>query len=161
MKEIIITEEQAKQMYDSGVESLKSIAEINFPELFNTDKQWEDFGLVEGYYIASDTNIHKLTYPQESCKVNKNTYPSEKEAERELSLIQLRQWRDKANGEHLESWCDWSDKNQTKYSICAYENSWKKHESILFREILVFKTKEIREQFIKDHKSLINKTFNL
>jgi|688.fasta_scaffold06641_13 hypothetical protein len=110
MKGIIITEEQAKQMYDSGVESLKSIAEINFPE---------------------------------------------------LSLIQLRQWRDKANGEHLESWCDWSDKNQTKYSICAYENSWKKHESILFREILVFKTKEIREQFIKDHKSLINKTFNL
>jgi hypothetical protein len=161
MKKIIITEEQAKQMYDSGVESLKSIAEINFPELFNTDKQWEDFGLVEGYYIASDTNIHKLTYPQGSCKVNKNTFPSEKEAERELSLIQLRQWRDKANGEHLESWCDWSDKNQIKYSICAYENSWKKHDCFSHREILVFKNEEIREQFIKDHKSLINKTFNL
>jgi hypothetical protein len=161
MKGIIITEEQAKQMYDSGVESLKSIAEINFPELFNTDKQWEDFGSVEGYYISSDTNIHKLTYPQGSCNVNKNTYPSEKEAERELSLIQLRQWRDKANGEHLESWCDWSDKNQIKYSICAYENSWKKHDCFSYREILVFKTEEIREQFIKDHKSLINKTFNL
>lgn len=161
MKEIKITEEQARQMYDSGIESLKSIAQSNFPELFHQEKKWEDFGEIEGFYIDGDDGVILSYKSLESSSKNINIYPTETEAARELALIQLRQWRDKANGQPLADWCDWSNENQCKYCIKPIRKSWISDDAFKYRHELAFKTREIRNQFVKDHKSLIDKAFNL
>lgn len=158
MKTIEITKEQAKEMFDSGVPSLIEIAETYFPEIFIKDK-WEDFGWVKGYFISELSTI--VDYQGLAFSSEKNIYPSEGEAERELALIQLRQWRDKANGQPLNEWCLWGDSNQTKYAIGGFKNSWTTVTVTNSRHELVFKSKEIRDEFINEHKLLIDLAFNL
>lgn len=70
MKTIEITEEQAKQMYKSGIESLKSIVESNFPNLFHEEKKWED--------------IKEML--KEIFKLINNNYDSEPELMKELGF---------------------------------------------------------------------------
>jgi hypothetical protein len=158
MKTIQITKEQAKEMYNSGIPSLISIAESNFPEMFITQK-WNNFGKIKGYYISELSTI--IEYDGVATSSEKNIYPSRGEAERELALIQLRQWRDKANGQPLNEWCLWDNREQTKYGISAYRNSWLRVEVTNSRYELVFKTKEIRDNFINEHNSLIDLAFNI
>lgn len=159
MNIVRISEEQAKEMHKSGIESLISIAESAYPDLFHKEKKWEDFGEVKGFLINSFGGI--VFYSYSSRQDNINTYPTEEEAKRELALIQLRQWRDKANGEPLNDWCDWEAPSQVKYCIAPELNSWQIVALSTHREELAFKTKEIRDQFIKDHKTLIDKAFNI
>lgn len=158
-KKIEITERQAQQMYDSGVDGLKSIAESNFPELFEKEKTWEDIGMIEGYYFGYDSAI--CSFPFNTPKQQeKNIYPTKEEAKRELALIQLRQWRDKANGEKLADWCDWNS-GECKYVIRSFKEGWVVGYACASRFELAFKTEKIRDQFIKDHKSLIDDAFNI
>lgn len=159
MKTVKISKEQAKEMHKSGIESLISIAESTYPDLFHKEKEWEDFGEIKGFFINSFGDV--VFYSCSSEQDNINTYPTEEEAERELALIQLRQWRDKANGEPLNDWCDWNNDNQIKCCISPFQKTWSKQNLKYLREELAFKTEEIRDQFIKDHKTLIDKAFNI
>lgn len=73
-----------------------------------------------------------------------------------LALIQLMQWRDKANGCKLKEWCNWSNEDQSKYTICSYNDRITAGIDLFTNKILTFKTSEIRDQFMKDHKDLLN-----
>lgn len=160
MKNTQITEEIAKEMYNSGSESLKQLAELNYPELFRKEKKWEDFGEVKGVYInifGSTVNYNSSV----SNNDNMNIHPTSAEARRALALIQLTQWRDKYNGEPLEDWCDWEDETQDKYCIVAFEKTYTSSFLTTYREVLTFKTESIRDQFMKDHKTLLDEAFNL
>lgn len=163
MKNTQITEEIAKEMYNSGSESLKQLAELNYPDLFHKEKKWEDFGRLKGYYIDDSSSI--VDYGKDrllmSVGSNRNIHPTEAEAKRALALIQLTQWRDKYNGEPLEDWCDWEDGNQMKHCIVPFEKTYSILTVNIYREKLTFKTEAIRKQFMKDHKTLLEEAFNL
>jgi hypothetical protein len=155
MKQTNITPEIAKDMYQSGIGSLKQLAVLNYPELFCEQKKWSDFGVVKGAYIDSYSVVCRNVNFPTSYNDNKNTYPTTKEAESALALSQLCQWRDKANGEPLSDWADWSDKNQTKYVIDIINGKVSTScYSKMFYD-LAFKTREIRDQFMKDHRDLL------
>lgn len=160
MKSTQITEEIAKEMYNSGSESLKQLAELNYPELFHKEKKWQDFGKVKGFYIDSECDILEVDNVTPYSE-SRNIHPTKAEAKRALALIQLTQWRDKANGEPLEDWCNWQDDEKSKYSIVPKGRTYSKFDSYWYREVLTFKTEAIRDQFMKDHKTLLDEAFNL
>jgi len=149
MKTIEITEQQAKEMFDSGIPSLRSIAETNYPELFKKKIEWKDFSEVEGYYVNQDSEI--VVYKgYNSSEDNKNIFPTEEEAEACLALSQLCQWRDKYN----ENWKPNYNDNNVKYQIFFNRDQIFKAGSYYSR-VLSFKTEEIRNKFLEDFTELI------
>jgi hypothetical protein len=153
MKTTNITPEIAKDMYQSGIDSLKQLALLNYPELFCKQKKWEDFGEFSGAYIGDNSEICTYSFFKPKL-INRNVYPTLKEAESARALSQLCQWRDKANGEPLSNWVNWSD-NQEKYCIEIYNNVINADTYYNLFHDLAFKTPEIRDQFMKDHKDLL------
>ena len=127
------------------------LVKSKYPKLFQ--KKWDDFGTVDGYYIDYSSNVRKIYI--NACKYNRNIIPTEKEANAILALMQLIQWRDKANGQKLEEWCDWNSAAQIKYCIYKFKNNIDRNNYIYYNCILAFKTEEIRDQFMIDHKNLI------
>lgn len=156
-----ITQQEAKDMYDSGIESLVKLARETYPDLFHEQKEWSDIGIIKGWYIdtVSSISYYNDDYSM-GCEAARNVYPTKKEAEMALAMCQLLQWRDKANGEPLDDWCDWGDV-RVKYSIFAVSDRIDFHYGSSLRHPLAFKTKKIRDQFLKDHKDLIKKAFGL
>ena len=117
-------------------------------------KRWEDFGEVKGYYITYRCFIGYCEV-KNSVPETKHVIPTEKEAKAVLALIQLMQWRDKANGEKLEDWCDWEDSGKTKSTIRNINNILRGGVSCSINAILTFKTPQIRDQFMIDHRDLL------
>lgn len=158
MKTVNISIETAKEMQSSGIESLKKMDEEAYPELVvHKQKTWEEFGKVKGFYIGNTGTI--TTISGVSNILNANTHPTEKEAKSALALSELRQWRDKANGEKLCDWADWSHPDQYKYCIFRHKNLADYQTNINAFEELAFKTSSIRDQFLKDHLDLIKTYF--
>lgn len=158
MTTIQVTEEQAKEMYNSGIDSLKSIAESNFPELFHKEKKWLDIGYLHGFYIKNDCTIQECEKGF-SLEEGKNMFPTKREAESALALSQLLQWRDKANGEKLHEWADFTCSIIVKHQIECMENNLEKKSFNFTFNSLSFKTPKIRDQFIKDHETLLKTYF--
>lgn len=133
----------------------KLVFEIEQAPCSLTNKpRWEDFGAVSGYYISAWCEVSGIT-SYETDNTNKNTFPSEEEAEACLALSQLLQWRDKYNKEPLEKWCNWDDGNQTKYGFKYVNHDLKRYSFYGLRHSLCFKTPFLRDKFIKDFKELI------
>lgn len=131
------------------------------PELrLHKEKEWKDFGDIEGYYINGFGKTIKYTRDLANNS-NKDVAPTQKEAEAMIALIQLMQWRDKANGEPLADWCDWENGVQNKYTIYNYAGKIDSSTNYSANSILSFKTEEIRDQFLKDHRSLIERALPL
>lgn len=160
MVTIQVTEKQAKEMYNSGIDSLKSIAESNFPELFHKEKEWNNIGFIKGFYISDFSNVYEIKDSAYKASLhNKNTFPTKKEAESALALSQLLQWRDKANGEKLHEWADFTNKNQFKCTIISIKNKISQSNYTSLFHQLSFKTSKIRDQFMKDHETLLKTYF--
>lgn len=84
-----------------------------------------------------------------------------KECEMDIAMCQLRQWRDKINGESIFDWCDWRNSNQRKFCIYRHEDEIKIGIYFISYQELAFKTDEIMRQFFKDHNTLIRTAFGL
>lgn len=153
MKNVSISAETAKMMLESGIPSLVQLAKDTYPELFSVEKEWKDFGQVTGYYVDGDCCIEK--YPSIiNSESNINVHPTKKEAESALALSQLRQWRDKANRAPLEIWVDWND-DKKKYIIRRFKGDFVPDISCGHFSDMAFKTPEIRDQFMRDHETLL------
>ena len=122
--------------------------------VLDEEKKWEDFGDVDGYFVNNHSRL--AHYQRDVCyHYNRNTFPTEKEAEiYGIIMPQLLQWRDKVN-----KGCkfDWEDLKQPKW--CIIQNQIAILVSCMYTSYypLHFQTKEIAEQFYKDHKALIDK----
>ena len=82
---------------------------------------------------------------------NKNTYPTKELAEASLALCQLLQWRDKVN----EGWIpDWKDDTE-KFTLLVSKDKVVIWESINIHYPLAFRTSAIRDEFMQDHKDLL------
>lgn len=151
-KIIELSLELARDIYKGDNEELKKLVLENFSkeELENKQKKWEDFWEVLWYYISDSWKIFSY-HGDGPYWSNKDTRPTKELAEAALALSQLCQWRDKVN----DWWkLDWEE-NIVKYSIVSYENVVCNDCAIGFSRIMTFKTEEIRDQFMKDHKDLL------
>lgn len=133
------------KIYVDGIEYVKK----EEPKQDNKPK-WEDFGEIKGYYIFSECSIfkHQSNYTNEG---NKNTWPTEEEAEACLALSQLVQWRNKYN----EGWVpDWNS-DDLKSRIVFRLNIPLIFNSRYGSSVLYFKSFEIANKFLEDFRDLI------
>lgn len=123
-------------------------------------KTWKEFCMKhpvkkEETYVSSGSDIFlaKLykTDKERKCKTDKNLLPSKEYAEAMLALCQLIQLRDCYNDGWKPDWSDGSEKHCIFYNKGNVElfvrNSWSC--------ILVFKSRELRNEFYNNFKGLI------
>lgn len=153
-----ITKEEAQALFESGNESFKEIALRYYPELEHREKTMKDYGILErGYWVEKFGKI-QIANSLRLNETDTNIFPTSELAELCGQIIpQLTLWRDKYNGCELkelkgqEVWCIDLD-----LYIYRFTNN-----TGMFPFRPVFKTKEIAKQFIKDHKTLIKRYYEL
>jgi hypothetical protein len=111
------------------------------------------------YYIDTNSEIQQHTKPIPANVVfNKNALLSSERAEEVLALIQLITLRDIYNN----GWKpDWSNYDEPKYCIYGWSNTIDIDIFSSDHAILAFKTEELRDEFFKNFKDLIEKAKNL
>src|SRR6056297_272855 len=154
MKQANITLQTAKALYAQGG-AARQLALDNFSEADLTEpnwpKSWEDLGDIEGCFIdgRSKNWISFFT----SNATYKNIPPTSLDCDSILAFCQLRQLADRMN----EGW-EPSVRNRG-FTINYFFNRGLDHtiahES--YRELIVFKTREMAEFSLKHHKDLWEK----
>lgn len=155
MKQVNLSLETAKQMYFSENQALKAFALENYrkEELEKKEfpKTWEELERINGTYLTIEGNlIHANDF--EAKIFNKNIFKTEEQAKAAIAMAQLSQLMHVYN----DGWvANWSDSNSKKYTIeifgeCVYSNYY-----FETKKFLAFKTSEIRDEFLKNFKSLI------
>ena len=124
--------------------------EPKHPEL---PKRWEDLKIVEGYYISSDAKIYRST--SAALEENRMFFTSREQAEAAIALAQLSQLREV----YRHGWKpDWDDFEQLKFVInFDGENEIIVDNWMTFPFFLSFQSKEIRNEFLKNFRDLIEK----
>lgn len=111
------------------------------------------------YYIGTNSEIqHHIEPIPANVVFNKNALLSQERAEEVLALIQLITLRDIYN----DGWePDWDNHDETKYCIYGWSNIIDIDIFSSDHAILAFKTEELRDEFFKNFKDLIEKAKNL
>ena len=125
--------------------------EIVFKKLEpNLPMNWEELGVVKGYYILANSNINDTFY-RNAVDNNRNVFPTEEEAKAMLAMAQLCQLRDAWNG----GWrADWKD-DAPKYCIISYKNILEKEHYYNTSSSMAFQTIELRDKFMETFKDLL------
>lgn len=135
-----------------GYEAVKTETGYEIVPETHKEKKWEDFGMVSGWFVGYDSNISSHSSIV-AYTYDRNVFPTKKEANAYgLALPQLLQWRDKVNGDWK---ADWSNDTDVKHCIVQIGNTIGLVKLYYIYAPLHFSTREIAEQFLKDHKSLI------
>lgn len=138
MKQVNLSLETAKEMYNSNNSSLKKFALENYTEeeLIKKEfpKEWKKFYGQYGlsYFINN--------------KENANTF---------IALAKLVTLRDlwwKIDNDYIP---DFKDNNVTKYAICNCYDSLVLRSTYVFSNIFSFRTPEIRDEFYETFKDLL------
>ena len=93
-------------------------------------------------------------YEEKKHDEDLNFFPTEEERKAVFALRKLCWLRDEYNGEPLADWCDWRAAN-TKYCIEFYDNEITTFNYNCTRTVLAFKTRELRDKFVKNFRELI------
>ena len=111
---------------------------------------WDELGEIAGYYITSNSEISN-NYKGLTAFINTNIFPTKELAEASLALTQLLQLRDRWN----EGWvADWKSV-KLKYTIINENNEIVSYTNSLNNQVMVFKTQELRDLFLKTFKDLL------
>lgn len=150
MKTAKISKDTAKEMIESGIESLKKVAYDTYPELKERElpEKWEDLESVEGFYIDHLSMIHEAY--DFTNKSNRNVLPTKELAEAILALCQLLYLR--------EVYRDgWKPKKGGRYFSLDidYEGDWVVTKRM--GNIFSFQDLEITKMFGHNFEYLINK----
>lgn len=147
------------------IETQDGAAVITFKEKERKlPKSWEEF--CENYPIKDEEcffdDISVITYAVEGFdrkkNSDKNLLPDRATAEAVLALCQLIQLRNCYNGDWVP---DWLDYHQTKYVICFIEKGIVSGDRTNSGDILYFKTAELRDEFLRYFRPLIEKLKHL
>lgn len=89
-RSVQISKETAKEMIDSGIDSLKKLAYDTYPELDSggLPTKWEDLEEVSGYYVHTISEIRRIV-PEDALPHARNTLPTEELARSIRALCQL------------------------------------------------------------------------
>ena len=117
-------------------------------------KTWEELGEIDGYYVNSNSCVNNLPFaPFPTRQRTRNTWPTREEAEASIALAQLCQLRDRYNGGWKPDWSSFSE----KHCIRIHENIPSMDVCFHWGHVLVFPTKELRDEFMKNFADLIEK----
>jgi hypothetical protein len=121
-------------------------------------KTWEEFCEITPksgeYFIGVGSKIIPFSRwnGAKRYQEDKNVLPNKETAEAMLALCQLIQLRDCYN----DGWVpDWGNEYQYKYIIYSYFNKIETSYTFGSGEILAFKTKKLRDQFLENFRDLI------
>ena len=102
------------------------------------------------YYIGITGSLTKES--GKDSQIYPNTITSEEYAKAFLALMQLIRFRDIWN----DGWiADWGENSDEKYAICFDDNKIKCSCYYSTHHVLVFKTSELRDEFLEIFKDLI------
>ncbi len=167
MKQTIEIEvpEGYKAVYNEDTQKVefkeKELPKINLKLL---PKTWEDFCATypikreqEECFIDENSEICIFSRRHRNSKVRKNLLPNVKTARAFLALMQLIQLRDC----YRQGWKpDW-EQSYKKYCIYCEGNSVFPFDCIYNSRVLSFQSKEIRDEFLKNFKDLIEQAKEL
>ena len=128
-----------------------TLEEIVFKKIENNlPMSWKELGIIKGYYILSNSNIDNLSMTN-TVDVNRNLFPSKKEAEAMVAMAQLCQLRDRWNDGWKANWKD----GIVKYCIISFNDILYKDSYCNTHCPMAFKTKEFRDKFMETFKDLL------
>ncbi len=146
-----LTFETAKLMYESSDPVTKQFALDNYPELETpiSVKCWEDLGNISGFFVGAYSTIEETYSPTEDY--NRNTFATESQAEASIALAQLSQLMKQVNGDWIPDYTDDS------YKCIIFYSRGKVTTGItaVTRVFLTFRSAKIRDEFLLNHKDLI------
>lgn len=115
------------------------------------EKEWKNFGTVRGYYLDENGDLQDYGGAP-AIQINRNTWPTRELAEAALALCQLLQWRNKV----WDGWVpDWTDNGEYKSVITFVHGRVRIGSNDVVQQVLAFKDTATAEQFLYDHRSLI------
>ena len=147
------------------VELIDGVAVVTFKEKERKlPKSWDEFcemfQIKDGEcYFDSASVIFEYNLTGERCteprraKTDLNVLPDRATAEAVLALCQLIQLRDCYNGDWVPDWTD----EERKYMIEFYENDISNSICYASSKIFFFKTEELRDEFLRNFRPLIEK----
>lgn len=157
-KTITLTIEQARDMLGKDP-AMDQLIRANFTEdelnpKPKYPKRWEDLGGVDGWYVDDASELCSLS--DHTCNVHQNTFATVQQA-RSFGLIypQLTQLMKAYRGEWVPSW---NNKNN-KYCVVMQGDKLAVYGLDETRQPIAFDSREIAEQFITDHRELIEEFF--
>lgn len=160
-KEIKITEPEGCEI--EKVEIVDVAAVITFKNKERKlPKSWEEFckmfpvKIGKEFYFNTGSEILSEFKPggvRDEHK-DKNILPDRATAEAVLALCQLIQLRNCYNGDWVP---DWTDYNQDKFTIEFHENEIFCDCVLIIATPLYFKTEELRDEFLRNFRPLIEK----
>lgn len=118
---------------------------------------WEEFcethPIKQGEsYVSSGSSILEASFTKRAYKSDKNLLPSKKYAEAIRALCQLIQLRDCYN----DGWKpDWTNPSTVKHCVGIMQNRIVNQSLLMTNKMMAFKTKELRDEFIKNFRELI------
>lgn len=125
-------------------------------------KTWEEFCEMysvtkKEYYIDDFSRVLKRTEVRDcrDSEEDKNMLPDRATAEAVLALCQLIQLRNAYNGDWVP---DWTDERKEKYTIEFYKDEIFSGKVSSTPNILTFKSRELRDQFLENFGDLIEKS---
>ena len=155
-KKLEISLEKAKELYKEGGAIKELLLETFTEKELKGEKNFSDIHHV-GWHIAGSWAIksrsdlgHLQSY---------RDWPTREMAEAALAMSQLAWWmrQPEYNGEDQDEWCDYMGQAEPltciyfAKEIVTFGSTW------IDRRFLVFKTLEIAERFLEDHRELIDK----
>ena len=128
-----------------------TFSEIVFKKLEpNLPVSWEELRVIEGSFVSSNSIIDDL-YMTNAVDINRNLFPTRKEAEAMRAMAQLCQLRNRWH----DGWeVNWED-GTVKYCIVSYKNVVCKDSYYNTSQPMVFKTEELRDKFMETFKDLL------
>ena len=143
------------------MELIDGVAAITFREKERKlPKLWEEFcrmnreTKVGESYIMTDSSIRTPGFSsQRLVNRDKNLLPDRATAEAVLALCQLIQLRNAFNGDWVPDWKN----GERKYTIDFYENEIWSGDVCTSPSILCFRSKELRDEFLRCFRPLIEK----
>lgn len=131
-----------------------TFAEIKFKSAVKgLPKRWEDLDSIFGYFANSNSTVG-TSWTVKPCERDKNLFATEKQAEASVALAQLSQLMQVYN----DRWKpDWNNSKWDKYAILFVSNELKITELCSTKHFLVFKSKDLAEEFLTNFKDLVEK----
>jgi len=122
-------------------------------------KKWEDLEEISGFFVHPTGFVNQFElHNKTSCMYvapTKAIYATENQARSALAMAQLSQLMKDVNGE----WKPKYNGSADNYNIEFWTGSINTDYSSYKAEFLTFPTSKIRDQFIEDHKELIEEYF--
>ena len=156
MKQAQITLQTAKALYAQGG-AARQLALDNFPKLAlnepNWPKSWENLDSIKGYHVDTYPDIKNPWKYNKLGIIGKNIAPTEADCESILAFCQLRQLAERMNN-------GWEPSEGGRGYTVNYAFDIGLRATITvdsYKELIVFKTREMAEFSCKHHKELWEK----